>query len=263
MKTALITGASGGLGYEFAHLLARKGYSLVLVARSEGKLYQLKKELQKKYAKKLEITVIAKDLSEKDAALEIFEEVLEKGIEVNMLINNAGFGDFGRFAECDWEKQYEMVQVNIVAMMQMTKYFMKPMMERGQGHILNMASTAAFQPGPFFSSYFASKAFVLSFTEAIAKELEGSGVHAMALCPGPTRTGFEEKAEAESSKLFKTFKMATAKNVVEFGYRKLMKNRVVAVHGFRNTMLTIGIKVTPRFLVRDIMYKLQGYQKKI
>lgn len=255
-STVLITGASSGIGYEFAKIFAKKHYNLVIVARSKGKLLQIKKEFEYKY--KISVTVIVKDLSEKDAAYDVFDALQDKGIHVEILINNAGFGDFGKFVDCDWNKQYEMVQVNIIAMMQMTKCFMKPMIREGHGKILNLSSTAAFQPGPYMSNYYAGKAFVLSFTEAISMELKGTGVTIMALCPGPTRTGFESVATLGKSKLFRTLKVAKASEVAKFGYKRLWKGKTVAVHGIQNKALSLGIKVTPRKLIRTIMCHLQG-----
>lgn len=254
-QTVLITGASGGLGLEFAKIFAKKGYDLVLIARREKRLLDLKKKLEKAYGVRVE--VLAKDLSQKDAAREIFQYTEEQKIAVDILINNAGFGDFGRYADCEWEKQYEMIQVNITALAQLTHCYLNPMLERGYGKILNTASIAAFEPGPLMSVYYATKAFVLSFTEALSVELKGSGVTVTALCPGPTKTGFEKNALLQDSGLFKNLKNAGAKEVAWYGYRKLMEDRVIAVHGNLNRMITAAVKIMPRKIVRESVYRIQ------
>ena len=194
-KTALITGASGGIGYEFAKLLAKDCNTLVLVARSKDRLKEIKKELET--ASPISVIVVAQDLSEPDAAEKIFRRLESEHIIVDILINNAGFGDHGAFVETDWRKEEKMIAVNISALTEMTKLFLKGMVERKSGRILNVASTAAFQPGPFLAVYYASKAYVLSFSEVIVNELKGKGVTVTALCPGPTATGFALAARME------------------------------------------------------------------
>lgn len=254
-KTSLITGASSGLGMEFAKIFAREGYDLVLVARSADKLYALKNELESAHG--VTAHVFVKDLSEKDAAYDVRDFTSENKITVDVLVNSAGFGDFGAFADCDLQKQNEMVQLNITALMQLTHCYLKPMTERGSGRVLNIASLAAFFPGPLMSVYYASKAFVLSFTEALSVELRGSGVSVTALCPGPTRTRFEENAELGESGLFKHLKNAEASDVAEYGRRKLEKNRVIAVPGGTNRLPTLLSRFAPRALVRKIVYLIQ------
>lgn len=254
-KTVLITGASGGIGYELAKIFAREQYDLVLVARSGEKLAVIKEKLEEDYGILAEI--IVKDLSLKDAAEEIHGALSTAGKHVDILVNNAGFGDFGEFAYSDWNRQYSMVQLNITALMHMTKLFLKPMLENKNGRILNVASIAAFQPGPNMSVYYATKAAVLSFSEALSRELKGTGVTVTALCPGPTRTGFEDAASLGNSKLFKTFKAAPAEDVAAFGYRSLIKGRAVAVPGFINKLLVFTVRFTPRGLVREIVYRIQ------
>lgn len=255
-KTVLITGATGGIGYELAKIFANEKYNLVIVARNKEHLIHIKENLERKH--KIRVFIIAKDLTEKDASDEIFNTVTHHNIDINILVNNAGFGDFGEFCNAEWQKQYEMIQVNIVAMIHMTKLFLKPMIEKGTGKILNTASIAAFQPGPLMSVYYASKAFVLSFSEALSKELINTGVTVTALCPGPTKTGFEEKASLSQSKLFKTLKVADSYAVAKFGYKELMKGTPVAVHGMLNKLLVIGSRIAPRSLVREIVYRLQS-----
>lgn len=254
-KTALITGASGGIGKELAKIFAREGYDLVLVARSEDKLLLLKNELEAKHG--IAAEVLEQDLAEKDAAITVFDFIAEKGLTVDVLVNDAGFGDFGPYIDSDWNKQYKMVQVNIAALMQLTHCCLKEMTERGEGKILNVASTAAFQAGPLMSVYYATKAFVLSFTEALSVELKNTGVSVTALCPGPTRTGFEKNANLKNSGLFKNLKTASAEAVAEYGYRKLMKNKVIAIQGIANKLLIFGSKIMPRKMVRRVVYKIQ------
>lgn len=254
-KVALITGASGGFGYEFSKIFASEGYHLVLVARSEGKLYVMKEKLEKAYG--IDVHVCAQDLAKPDAAMRVWEFVQEKKLVVDVLINNAGFGDFGKFADSDWNKLYDMQQVNITALTQMTHLFLKPMIERKQGKILNLASIAAFMPGPMMSVYYASKAYVLSFTEALSVELKGSGVSVTALCPGPTNTGFARNAELGKSRLFKAFEKTGARSVAEYGYEALMTKQVVAVPSKKNKATALAVRLLPRKLVRKVVYFVQ------
>ena len=201
--TALVTGASGGLGAEFARVLAEEGFDLVLVARGEGKLLALKDELEARHG--ITARVLTAALARKDVAKDLHDRVLGLGIHVDALVNNAGFGDAGAFCERDWQRQRDMVQVNMVALMQLTHLFVPHMVERGTGMVLNLSSVAAFSAGPYMSVYYASKAFVLSFSEALSEELAGTGVTVTAICPGPTATGFEASAAMGSgSTMFST-----------------------------------------------------------
>lgn len=255
-RTALVTGASSGLGLEFSNILASNGYDLVVVARNEGRLFSLKKELEEKYP--IHVYVCAQDLSLVDAALDVYDYVLENKIIVDVLINNAGFGDFGDFVECDWKKQYEMVQVDIVALMQLTRCFLKPMIERGHGKIVNLSSIASFCAGPRMSIYYASKEFVRSFSEAVAEEVKGTGVTVTALCPGPTSTGFEKTAEMKNSKMFVAIKPATAKDVAEAGYKSLKKGKPLVYYGFPTKAFNILTRIVPRSISRKIAMKING-----
>lgn len=249
-KTALITGASGGLGAEFARIHAFNGGDLVLIARNQAKLDELKVELEKQYG--VSIYVIAKDLSEQSAPKEVFEELQAKKIRIDYLINNAGFGDFGLFAECSWERQLEMINLNVIALTYLTRLFLPGMVQQKSGKILNVASTAAFQPGPTMSVYFASKAFVLSFSEAIANELQGTGITVTALCPGATETGFKNAADLGKSNLFKGGGIANASDVAKFGYKAMMKGKRVVVHGFMNRLMAQSVRFVPRNIVTAI-----------
>ena len=253
-SVALITGASGGLGLEFAKIFAKNEYDLLLVARSADKLGEVKGLLQSEYG--VTVHILPKDLTNQTAADEVYAYAEQNGLKVGALVNNAGFGDFGEFSERSWEKQRDMVQLNVLALMRLTYLFVPAMKAEGKGKILNLASVAAFQPGPLMSVYYASKAFVLSFSEALAVELKKSGITVTALCPGPVRTGFEKNAELSNSGLFKNLKVASAEEVALYGYKKLMKGKTVAIQGGRNRFLVFTTRLAPRSLVRKIVYKI-------
>ena len=254
MKTALITGASGGIGYELAKVFARHKHNLVLVARNGRKLNLLAEELRLKYG--VEVLVLAQDLSLSHAATLIFDQVQRKNIRIDFLVNNAGFGNFGFFIETDWQKEEQMINLNITALTHFSKLFGQEMVKNKFGRILNVASTAAFQPGPLMAVYYASKSYVLSFSEAIANEMEGTGVTVTALCPGPTETGFMEAAALEDSKLFKGKRLSTAREVAEYGYKALMTGKVVAIEGKANTLLARSVKFAPRKWVTAMVRKM-------
>lgn len=253
-RTALITGASGGIGLELARIHASNGDNLVLIARSSDKLAEVRKELETVY--KVEVFNIVKDLSVKDAAKEVFDEVRSKNIVVEYLINNAGFGDFGLFAGSDWNKQEQMIGLNITALAHLTRLFLPGMIERGEGKILNIASLASFQPGPTMSVYFASKAFVLSFSEAINNEVRDKGVTVTALCPGSTESNFHAVAMNDPN-LVEDRKMQSAKEVAEVGYRAMMKGKPVAIPGFKNAFLAFAVRFFPREFITKMARKIQ------
>ena len=255
-KTVLITGASGGLGLEFTKIYAREGYDLVVIARSEGKLYKLKNELETQYG--CHVWVLAQDLSQPDAAYEVFNYTLEKNITVDTLVNNAGFGDFGNFWEVDAQRQTNLLQVNIMALVQLTRYFLPGMVERGCGSVLNLSSVAAFSAGPRMCLYYASKEFVRSFSEAVAEELRGTGVTVTALCPGPTATGFERAAQMRNSHMFSMFKPASAKTVAEVGFRAAQKGKVLCYYGLPTHAVNIAARLLPRSVCRRFMKKVNG-----
>ena len=190
-KTALITGASSGIGLELAHLFARDGYRLVLVARSRGALRELGDDLQSRY--NVTVRISPRDLAHPSTPNELYQELQEAGIVLDVLVNNAGFGGGGAFLSTDWNNEAEMMQVNMVALTHLTKLFL-PQIRAREGKLLNVASVAAFQPGPFMAVYYASKAYVLHFTEALAEELRGTGVTVTCLCPGPVKTNFQKRA---------------------------------------------------------------------
>ena len=222
--TALVTGASDGLGAEIARILAKEGFDLLLVARSEARLQALKEEVEASFG--IEAHTFPADLSREDAALDVYDYVLGRGLRVDVLVNNAGFGDSGAFHESDWQRQRDMVQVNVVALMQLTRLLAPHMVERGCGMVLNLSSVAAFSAGPYMSVYYATKAYVLSFSEALSEELAGTGVTVTALCPGPTATGFESAASmGTSSTMFRH--AASAAEVARDGYAAMRMGKAV------------------------------------
>ncbi len=253
-KTALITGASSGIGLELAKIHASKGDNLVLVARSIDKLNQLKTEIESQY--KVNVYNIEKDLSVINSPMEVYEEIKQNNIQIDYLINNAGFGDIGNFSETRWEKELRMINLNITALTQLTKLFLNDMLARKQGKIMNLASTASFQPGPMMAVYFATKSYVLHLTEAINAEVKGSGVSLTALCPGPTESGFQAAAEIEQNMLFNK-KNPSSKEVAEYGYKSMMKGKAVAIHGFKNYLMANSVRFTPRNWVVAIAKKMQ------
>ncbi len=256
-KTALVTGASSGIGLEFARQLAQSGYNLVLVARSEGKLRELATELQSKH--RVQATVLAKDLTQLNAPQEIFDALKDTPIEV--LVNNAGFAAFGHFAtETKLEDELQMMQVNIMALTLLSKLFVKPMVERRSGQIVNVASTASFQPGPLMAVYYASKAYVLSFSEALARELDGTGVTVTALCPGPTKSGFQKRADMEDSKLVTTLArfMMSAAEVVQAGIQGMKQGKTIVVPGLFNKTGVLLPRFVPRGMATRIIMNMQS-----
>jgi short-subunit dehydrogenase len=253
-KTALITGASGGIGCEFARIHAEKGDNLVLIARTGSKLSELRSELEEKHT--IEIHTIIKDLSLPGAPAEIYDELTNKGIHIDYLINNAGFGDFGFFAESDWSKQENMINLNIMAVTQLTWLFLKDMISKGYGKILNVSSVAAFQPGPTMSVYFAAKAFVLSFSEAVNNEVRDKGVTVTALCPGSTESSFHSVAVG-NKKVLKERRMHSPGKVAEYGYNAMMKGKAVAVPGLKNKIFAHGVGFLPRSIAVWAARKIQ------
>ena len=254
MKTALITGASSGIGLELAKIHASKGGDLVVVARSEDKLQTLKNELENQYD--IAVHVIAKDLSIPNAATEVFKETESIGIQVDYLINNAGFGLYGKFEDSEWEVENNMIQVNITALTQFTKLYLPGMIARKNGKIMNVASTAAFVPGPTMTVYCATKPYVLSFSEALNNEVNHQGISVTALCPGATASGFSKTAKADKSALFSKTKLANSEEVAQFGYAAMLKGKQVAIHGFTNQFLAFIVRFTPRSFVVKISRKV-------
>ncbi|MEL7330624.1 MAG: SDR family oxidoreductase [Cyanobacteria bacterium J06560_2] len=259
-RTALITGASSGIGLAFAQVFAREKHNLILVARSEDKLNKLKKELSEKHG--IEAVVLSYDLTDNTAVQQLFEQTQQQNLTVDVLINNAGYGDYGEFASGDWEKLQGMILLNTLALTHLTHLFLPGMVSRGFGQILNVASTAAFQPGPMMAVYFATKAYVLSLSEAIAAETQDTGIQVTVLCPGPTQSNFGQVAGMDKvpgmGKNVTSDKFPTALEVAEYGYQCLQKDKVVAVHGMLNKALTFTPRIMPRKLLRDGIKKFMS-----
>ena len=258
-NTALITGASNGIGLELAKVHASKGGDLVLVARNKTKLDELKAELESQF--KVSVYTIGKDLSANNSAQEVYDETTKQNIQIDYLINNAGFGDFGMFSETEWIKELQMINLNITTLTQFTKLYLQDMVKRKSGKIMNVASTAAFQSGPTMAVYYATKAYVLSFSEAVDNEVSGKGVTVTTLCPGPTESGFQAAAAMEESNLVKGKKLPTAKEVAEYGYSSMMKGKTVAIHGMINWIMANSVRFTPRALVVKLTRKIQDKAK--
>ena len=252
--TALITGASAGIGAELAKVFAAHDHDLVLVARRRDALEALAGTLEGKHG--VTATVIVDDLGDPEAPERIFAAVRDARIEVDVLVNNAGFGLGGEFSETPIEREITMVQVNVTALMHLTKLFVAPMLKRRAGYVMNVASTAAFFPGPLQSVYYASKAFVLSFSQAVAEELAPSGISVTCLCPGPTETEFAQVAGMKSVRL-PNLDVADAADVAEFGYQALMSGTRVAVPGAKNKLVVQAQRFVPRRLVARAMERMQ------
>ncbi|MEL0652592.1 SDR family oxidoreductase [Algibacter sp. TI.3.09] len=254
MKTALVTGAASGLGYELTLLLAKDAYKLILVDIDSAKLADVQTEVETQF--NVEVITLIKDLSLPNISQDIINDIGDAPIDV--LINNAGFGLFGTFAETNWERESAMLNVHVITTTHLTKLVLEGMVKRGSGKILNMASLAAFQPGPLMSIYYASKSYMLSFSEAIANELKGTGVSVTALCPGPTKTAFQETVSEDANDNKITFNMACAKEVALYGYKAMLKGKSYAIPGRFNKFLA----VIPRFITRNaatsIVRKLQA-----
>ena len=243
-KVALVTGASAGLGVEFARQLSKRGYRLVLAARRKERLEELAKELGKARA-------VAIDLSKSNAVGKLMADVEANGETVDLLVNNAGFGLIGRFAELDSKRERQMIDLNVGALTELCRAVAPAMIERGSGAILNVASTAAFQPGPKMAVYFATKAFVLSLSEALHEELKPRGIKVSCLCPGPTRTEFGEVAGFGGNGAFDRLAMGAAE-VVEAGLKGLDKNKAVVITGTFNKIGALSTRFAPRSTVRKI-----------
>ncbi len=259
MTTALITGASNGIGLELAKIHASKGGNLVLVARNKTKLDELKETLENQY--KISVYTIGKDLSETNAALDVYNETKAQNIQIDYLINNAGFGSFGMFTDADWNKELQMINLNITTLTQFTHLYLKDMLARKSGKIMNVASTAAFQSGPTMAVYYATKAYVLSFSEAVDNEVKGKGVTITTLCPGATESGFQAAAAMEESALVKGKKLPTSEEVAEYGYKAMLKGKTVAIHGTMNYILANAVRFMPRFIVVAVTRKIQDKAK--
>lgn len=254
-RTALITGASSGIGLDFARLFAEGGYDVVLVARGQQKLEELARELARQYG--VRALALPADLAEPSAPARLVERLAAARVQVDVLVNNAGFASYGPFAQADVDNELRMIQVNVTALTALTHALLPGMLERKWGRILNVASTAAFQPGPLMAVYYATKAFVLSLSEALANELEGSGVSVTCLCPGPTRTGFQARARMEESKLVKDKAIMDSLTVARAGYEALHAGRTTVVPGVMNALMAQSVRILPRTAVTRIVRQVQ------
>ncbi len=251
-KIALITGATSGIGKELAKCFAMNGYTIVIIARDEEKLKQTAKEFQQTYG--ADVQTIQADLSEPDASPKIFQALNGKTIDV--LVNNAGFAPYGPFVANNILTDIGAIRLNVEAVTHLTRLILPDMVNRRSGKILNIASTASFQPGPLMAVYYATKAYVLSFSEALRYELKGTGVTVTTLCPGPTDTNFQKKSEFGKSKLLKMTGMMRADDVARFGYQAVHDGRSVAIPGFLNNVMAFFGRHSPRSIVLSIIANL-------
>ncbi|MCH8014169.1 MAG: SDR family oxidoreductase [Candidatus Dadabacteria bacterium] len=254
-ETVLITGASSGIGMGLAKLFAADGSDLVLVARREDRLNELAEELKSEHG--IEVHVLPKDLSKKTSPNEIFNHLKKEKIEIDVLVNNAGFGSRGMVSELDTDLQVDMVQVNAAALTHLTSLFLPGIIERGQGGILNVGSLAGFQPGPNLAVYFATKAYVLSFTEALAEEISNPNIKISCFAPGPVKTEFGEKSDLENSLLFKVSLM-DLEPAVKAGYEGFRKGKTIVIPGLKQQIVPFLNRFTPRLIVRKIAKKLNS-----
>ncbi|ABA21195.1 Short-chain dehydrogenase/reductase SDR [Trichormus variabilis ATCC 29413] len=254
-QTALITGAASGIGYELVCIFAENGYNLVLVDRTKEKLEEIATKFQDKFG--IYVKPIVRDLSKTTSPEEIFQELEQANIKVDVLVNNAGFGTYGLFNDTNLADELEMLQVNLVCTTHLTKLFLKNMVQQGEGKILNVSSAAAFQPGPLMAVYFATKAYVLSFSEALANELDGTGVTVTVLCPGTTQSAFHQRTGMADSKLVKGKRMMDAATVADIGYRGLMQGKTIVIPGLINKIMAKSIRFIPRKLVTKIVRNMQ------
>jgi uncharacterized protein len=259
MPTALVTGASSGIGLELATLLARDRHDLVLVARGRERLEGIARGLREEFS--IAATVLALDLALPETPREIAQELDARRLLVDVLINNAGFGVYGLFRDTPLERELAMIQVNVAAPTHLAKLLLPGMLQRRRGRILNVASTAAFQPGPLMAVYYATKAYVLSFSEALANETAGTGVTVTALCPGPTITEFQKAAGLEATRLFRSRLVMKAPEVARAGYEGMMRGKSVVVPGAANFALVEALRFTPRRVVTAIARRIQESKK--
>ncbi|MCM1245410.1 MAG: SDR family oxidoreductase [Roseburia sp.] len=252
----LITGASGGIGRELAKVFAENGNHVILVARNEKRLCEVRDEIQKNYGVKAK--VIAGDLAGGETVDRVYQTVKENGWEVDTLVNNVGFGDHNCFFDTSWERQKNMLDINISALVYMTWLFGGDMRKRGHGRILNLSSMASLCAGPYMALYYASKVFVRSFSEALTEELAPFHVAVTALCPGPVSTEFEKNAKLGDSKMFHVLKVADAKAVAEAGYRGLMRGRAIVYYGFAAKLLNVVSRVFSRRQTRRVAMRING-----
>jgi short-subunit dehydrogenase len=252
--TALITGASSGIGRDLAREFAADGYDVVLVARHPAALHQLAEELTRAHG--MSARVMPADLSETSAARELYDDLAQTAATIDVVVNNAGFGLQGAFAGHDTERITAMIQVNVAALTELTRLFLPGMLSRNRGGVLNVASTAAFQAGPFMAVYYATKAYVLSFTEAIAEEVSGTALRVSCLAPGPTATGFAEAAQMQNTRLFKRAGTMTSAEVARIGYAGWKRGKTIVIPGLSNRAGAAMVRFSPRAIVRKVVKNL-------
>jgi len=253
-QTALVTGASGGIGLELARCFAKDGYDLILVARSAETLDAVAKELSKQF--RIRATAIAGDLGEIGSGTKLAQTIADRALKVDVVVNNAGFGDAGGFAVTDLKTQLAMIDLNMRALVELTHHYWPAILKAKRGGVLNVASTASFQPGPFMAIYYASKAFVLSFSEALWEESRGTGVHVSCLCPGSTQSAFRTRAGTDKVRLGRIGQMSAAK-VARLGYRAFKVNKRVKITGTMNTIMARAVPFMPRSVVLRLVRYLQ------
>jgi hypothetical protein len=255
-QTVLITGATGGIGYALAEIFARNGYNLALTGRKPEKLTSIKERWERQY--NIDIKYCLKDLAISSTPDEIYQALRAEMIEVDILVNNAGFGLLGKFSQLGLADQLEMLQVNVTALTHLTRLFLPDMILRKRGKILNVASTAAFLPGPGMAVYYASKAYVLSFSAALSNELRSSGITVTALCPGPTNTGFQARAGMTQSNLLKRISVMSPEEVAAIGYRGLLKGKPVVITGHLNVLSAFSTRFISRRWLMNLVEKLHS-----
>lgn len=254
-KNVLITGCTSGIGYELVKQYAKNDYNIVLVARNYNKLIKLQEELQSEFH--IKTYIIEKDLTQVGAAEDVYNKVKELNLSIDIVCNNAGTGLYGSFEEHTLKQYNDMIQLNITSLMELTYYFIKDMMKANSGRILNIASTGSFVPGPYMAVYYATKAFVLSFSEAIAMELKDTNISVTCVCPGPTKTEFFQKATDKDVNLLENMKAMTSKEVAEYAYKKVEKRSILGITGFKNKLAIFGNRFISRKVSRKIIYNIQ------
>lgn len=255
-ETVLITGASAGIGFELALRFAREGYRLILVSRSRERLAKIAALVKEKHGG--ESLILPKDLTQPGSARQLFLELQSHGIDVDILVNNAGVGMYGFFKDADAKQLSDMIHLNMTSLTELTRLFVDSMIVKKNGKILNVASTAAFQPGPLMAVYYATKAYVLSFSEALANELKGTGVTVSVLCPGPTESEFQQVSGMQNVRIFKAGVMMRAAPVADAGYRGLMAGKTVILPGLMNKITPLGARLFPRNFLTSIVRYVQG-----
>ena len=253
-KTALITGASSGIGYELSKVFAKNGYNLVLVSRNTEKLKIISEEIRKQHD--IQVKIMPKDLCKSPAPQELYDEVAAEGINIDVLVNNAAIGTYGKFTDSSTEKHMDLIQLNITSLTMLCKLFGTDMAKNGSGRILNVASTAAFQAGPLLSTYYASKAYVLMLSEALKYELKQDNVTVTVLCPGPTQTEFFQRNDMIGTKLERSPYIMSAAKVAEIGFSGLIKGKTIVVPGLINKLFAFSVRLTPRRTVTAIASSL-------